>query len=129
MLQRMPVRNGPLVIEPETVARLVDLARALPLRTDTGAIAGADLPQVSGDDGDYASFAALIDGFDQSRREEILALVLVGRGDFEPREWPLALSTARQDDEPDLARLLAATPMLSDLIEEAYEALGFCCDG
>jgi hypothetical protein len=56
---------------------------------------------------------------------EVVALVLTGRGDFSAEEWPQALVQARDIAEPRGVRYLIETPLLGDLIEGGLDALDY----
>jgi hypothetical protein len=56
---------------------------------------------------------------------EMVALVLTGRGDFSADEWPQALVQARDVAEPRGVRYLIETPLLGDLIEDGLDVLGY----
>ena len=56
---------------------------------------------------------------------EVIALVLVGRGDFSADEWHQAIAQARDVAEPRGVRYLIETPLLGDLIEDGLDVLGY----
>ncbi len=56
---------------------------------------------------------------------EVVALVLVGRGDFSADEWPQALTEAGAVAERRGVTYLIETPLLGDLIEDGLDALGY----
>ena len=56
---------------------------------------------------------------------EVIALVLVGRGDFSADEWHQAVAQARDVAEPRGVRYLIETPLLGDLIEDGLDVLGY----
>ena len=56
---------------------------------------------------------------------EVVALVLVGRGDFTVEEWPQALQQARAVSERRGVQYLIETPLLGDLIEDGLDELGY----
>ena len=65
-----------------------------------------------------------IDGLNLDERDELLALVWLGRGDFTAAEWRAAVQQARRLDNRRDADYLIGTPLLADYIEEAIAALG-----
>jgi len=65
-----------------------------------------------------------IDGLNADERDELLALVWLGRGDFEPSRWTEALDQARQRRTATETGYLMGTPLLADYLEEAVNALG-----
>ncbi len=55
---------------------------------------------------------------------ELLALLWVGRGDYDRASWRDALRQAREAKNKRIVRYLVGTPMLGDLIEEGLAELG-----
>ncbi|KAB2656058.1 DUF3775 domain-containing protein [Brucella tritici] len=68
---------------------------------------------------------AAIRSLNIDERQELLALMWVGRGDFGADEWDEALSTAADRDNGREAKYLIGTPLLGDYLEEGLVALGF----
>ncbi|NKB96284.1 DUF3775 domain-containing protein [Ochrobactrum intermedium] len=67
---------------------------------------------------------AAIRSLNIDERQELLALMWVGRGDFSVDEWDEALSTAADRDNGREAKYLIGTPLLGDYLEEGLAALG-----
>ena len=65
-----------------------------------------------------------IDGLNIDEREELLALVWLGRGDYDAQSWSEALQQARDTRLSHETEYLLGTPLLGDYIEEGVEALG-----
>ena len=63
-------------------------------------------------------------GLNIDEREELLALVWLGRGDYETENWSEALQQARQTGTATETDYLLGTPLLADYREEAVSALG-----
>lgn len=55
---------------------------------------------------------------------ELLALLWVGRGDFDKESWGDAVRQARAAKNKRIVRYLVGTPMLGDLVEEGLAELG-----
>ncbi len=72
-----------------------------------------------------AELAAALRGLNVDQLEEVVALVLVGRGDFTAAEWPQALAQSRDVAARRGVTYLLETPLLGDLIEEGLDALGY----
>jgi hypothetical protein len=68
-----------------------------------------------------------IDALNIDEREELLALVWLGRGDF--TTWREALAAARDTDTPRYTDYLIGTPLLADYLEEGLSALGLSLEG
>jgi Protein of unknown function (DUF3775) len=67
---------------------------------------------------------AAIDGLNIDEREELLALLWLGRGDYDAENWSEALQQARQTQTATETAYLLGTPLLADYLEEAVSALG-----
>ena len=66
---------------------------------------------------------AVIDGLNIDEREELLALVWLGRGDYDAQNWSEALRQARQTQTSTETAYLLGTPLLADYLEEGVSAL------
>jgi Protein of unknown function (DUF3775) len=71
---------------------------------------------------------AALDALNDDQRIEILALMWLGRGDFDRSEWPDALVQAREVHNAAETQYLVGTPLLGDYLEEAIAALGYPLD-
>jgi Protein of unknown function (DUF3775) len=69
-----------------------------------------------------------IESLNIDEREELLALVWLGRGDYDAQSWPDALQQARDSGNAHEARYLLGTPLLADYLEEGAAALGLPLD-
>jgi hypothetical protein len=67
---------------------------------------------------------AAIDGLNIDEREELLALVWLGRGDHDAENWSEALRQVRQTQTSTETAYLLGTPPLADYLEEGMSALG-----
>ena len=65
-----------------------------------------------------------IDGLGIPEQQELLALVWLGRGDYDAASWPEALQQARDTVTASVTEYLVGTPLLGDYLEEGAEALG-----
>lgn len=65
-----------------------------------------------------------IDGLNIDEREELLALVWLGRGDFDAKSWPEAVRQARDSGNASETDYLLGTPLLADYLEAGVDALG-----
>ncbi|EDZ48508.1 DUF3775 domain-containing protein [Leisingera daeponensis] len=67
---------------------------------------------------------AFIDRMSEDQQAELVAIMWVGRGSFEPEELGDAINTARQEATTPTADYLLGTPHLADNLEAGLEALG-----
>jgi len=65
-----------------------------------------------------------IDGLGIPERQELLALMWLGRGDYDAESWSEALQQARQTQSASETAYLLGTPLLGDYIEGGVAALG-----
>jgi hypothetical protein len=73
--------------------------------------------------------AGFISALDEDEACELVALVWVGRGDFDVNEWKDAVELARAQRETPTAHYLLGMPLLPDYLEEGLEAFGESCGG
>jgi hypothetical protein len=56
--------------------------------------------------------------------QEVVALMWLGRGDYDAESWPEALREARDATIANVTDYLVGTPLLGDYLEEGAAALG-----
>ncbi|MEI5680868.1 MULTISPECIES: DUF3775 domain-containing protein [unclassified Mesorhizobium] len=66
----------------------------------------------------------LINDLNVDEAAELIALMWIGRGDYDASEWSEALAEARQRGNKRTAKYLLGMPMLGDWLEEGLEAVG-----
>jgi hypothetical protein len=69
-----------------------------------------------------------ITAMDVDERLELIALSMVGRGDYAPAEWAEAMEVARSRPEPSTAKFLLENPLASDDLEEGLSLFGLSCE-
>lgn len=132
-----------LTIDPEVAYRIAVLAQSyqgeglMPMEeddvvdsdigddpiTDVDAIADeAEKPHANQLDDELEG---LIRGLNVDAKHDLLALVWVGRGDYEARDWASARRAAREAEPFDVTDYLEELQMGSDYIENALEAMGY----
>jgi hypothetical protein len=80
------------------------------------------------DDPTYQEFKLTVADLDQDQQVELVALLWIGRGDFDVAEWSEALAEARRVWNPRTADYLLAHPLLADYLEEGLDLLGYSCE-
>lgn len=70
-----------------------------------------------------------IDGLNVDEREELLALMWLGRGDYDAASWRDALRQARETRTAAETDYLLGTPLLADYLEQGVDALGLSLEG
>jgi hypothetical protein len=77
------------------------------------------------EDTTFQQFKVLVDDLEPDQQVALVALMWIGRGDFEPEEWDAAREQAQDQWTPHTAEYLISTPMLADYLEEGLNALGY----
>ena len=121
-----------LTIPLETLAYIIEKAREfdaeVPSDAEEGSNAGDDDErQILLDTPDNPTAQELrsaLDGLNVDEREELLALLWLGRGDYDAGNWSEALKQARQTRTASETAYLLGTPLLADYLEEGVSALG-----
>jgi hypothetical protein len=123
-----------LEIDPATVSFLIAKARAFDAKVpaaerDTISQPGEDEDHDAledyGDDPLAAEIRGVIEDLNEDAQAELVALTWVGRGDFTAAEWDEALAAAQERHSGPSAKYLLGMPLLGDLLEEGFVALGY----
>jgi hypothetical protein len=122
-------------INPEKVCFIVEKAREL-FSEDIGVDADASNPS---DDGERqaltdaadapirSELVQFIDDLDVDEQNALVALVWIGRDDFEPEHWEAAVALAAERREQPTSDYLLGMPLLPDYLEEALSSYGRSC--
>ena len=130
-------REVPLEIEPATICFLIIRARAFdakvaPADRDTVSQPGEDEDHDAledyGDDPVAAEIREAIEDLNEDAQAELVALTWVGRGDFSATEWDDAVAAAQERHTGPSSEYLLGMPLLGDLLEEGFTALGYSCE-
>lgn len=70
---------------------------------------------------------AIIDDLAEDEQQELIALVMVGRGTFDNSEWDDAMESA-SDEMRDAADYLLGVPMLAGFLDAGLAAFDLNCD-
>jgi hypothetical protein len=120
----------------DKVCELIVRARMLDVKEgDTDAASGSNavddgMTDVLTDDGGDATeqeIRSFVHGLNDDERHDLVALVWVGRGDFDGAEWGDAVANAAERGAGDTADYLIGIPNLGDLLDEGLAALGRSC--
>ena len=118
----------------EQLAYIVEKAREFDAMTDAS---GDESGSNASDDGEVAiledtadnptrqELEGALQALDDTQRIELLALMWLGRGDYDASEWSGALDQAREVHDEHEIDYLIGTPLLADYLEEAIAALGY----
>lgn len=140
-MQKAVEREWELAIGPDTVRLFVLKARAVSAALSNDYEGGAeheiefDDQSVDGHHHDGLAeeeeenltaeeLRQLIDDLNVDEAAELVALMWIGRGDYDPDEWSEAVAEARQRNHRRTSDYLLGMPMLGDWLEEGLEAIG-----
>lgn len=124
-------------IDPEQVCFIILKAREFDVKVapddpDSGSNPtddrDVDILEELADDSTLLELTGAIEALNADQKAELLAMCWLGRGDYEAREWFLALRQARRSVDAHLLSYLLGTPLLGDFLEEGYSQLGYSCD-
>lgn len=114
------------------VLELIDHLRMLDAENGEGDTEGADDDDDAGaghlfedfdQDGTEAQVRGVIEALNVDEQADLVALVWVGRGDFEADEWPAAVRRAHERHSRSTAAYLMGIPNVGDLLEEGLAAV------
>ena len=77
------------------------------------------------DDLTFREIKQIIEGLDAEQKIELLALMYIGRGDYNANEWKTARQEASHHLQPHLAEYLISKPQLAEYLEQGLESLGY----
>jgi hypothetical protein len=82
------------------------------------------------DDMSFQEVSATVRDMDPEQQAELIALMWLGRGDYDIEEWATSLEDARDqyEEHDNTAGYLLAHPMVSDHLEEGLIAHGYSCE-
>lgn len=92
---------------------------------DDGAI---DEIEDDGENPTEAELRAIISDLAEDEQAEVIALAMIGRGDFEASEWDDALEAAEEETEAT-ADWILGQPTFSTDVEAGLAAFDLSCDG
>ncbi|MDA0704114.1 MAG: DUF3775 domain-containing protein [Proteobacteria bacterium] len=75
------------------------------------------------DDATLEELREAIESLNDDEQLELVALMWVGRGDYEAEEWDDAIEEAEADRSTSTAEYLIGTPLLSDYLEGGLDAV------
>jgi hypothetical protein len=68
-----------------------------------------------------------LDDLDADEAAALVALLWIGRGDFEAKDWEDAVAQARERGSTPTSNYLLGEPLLPDYLEDALAAFGHSC--
>jgi hypothetical protein len=80
------------------------------------------------DDATYQEFRNTVNDLEPDQQQQLVALLWLGRGEYELDEWDEALTEARRSWTKRTAEYLIAHPLLADFLDDALEQFGYSCE-
>lgn len=126
-----------LDVNPDIVCRLIDLARefhaqeAVVIPEEPGSPADdwtGNILAAHAGDATLDEFRSIIDDLEPDQQQQVVALLWLGRGDYEFDEWNDALAYAADAWNERTADYLVSHPLLSDYLTEGLDLHGYRCD-
>lgn len=126
-----------LNVNPQTVCFII--ARAKEFQSDETSFTSDDVSLQDSDrldetlqeyasDTSYQEVKAVIDDLEPDQQVTLLALLGLGRGDYEVEDWDSAYAEAADNLTRHTAEYLMATPLVADYLEEGLTLLGYACE-
>ena len=123
-----------LELNPDTVFFVIDRAREFHAKEEV--VIPEDPANSSGDWGaqvladhigdlGFAEVKGVIDELDQDQQISLVALMWLGRGDYDVDDWEDALKDAGGGWNERTAEYLLATPLVADYLSEGLDLLGY----
>ncbi|WP_426956078.1 DUF3775 domain-containing protein [Muricoccus radiodurans] len=117
-----------LGISIQAVANIIDAARASEEGEEDDVNEDVEMESADSTKPDLTedNLETLIDELNEDEQAALIALVYVGRGDFEPDEWEEALKLAHERNESNesTSGYLTGMELLGDLLAEGLAAFG-----
>ena len=81
----------------------------------------------SADDPTVQEMSSFIDALSEEAQNELVAMMWLGRGDYDVDAWRQAVNEASSVRDRHVPTYLLGTPLVGDYIEEGYNLLGYSC--
>lgn len=126
-----------LDINPDTICFLIDKAHEFHAKEEVVIPDTPDSPTEDwalqvladhGNDANFQEFRSTVADLEPDQQAQLVALMWLGRGDYEIGEWDEAVAEARRLRTRRTAEYLIAHPLLADYFEDALEQLGYSCE-
>ncbi|MGA7800670.1 MAG: DUF3775 domain-containing protein [Gammaproteobacteria bacterium] len=126
-----------LNVNPETVCFIVARAREFQAKDevvipdeapDSNGDWALDILEDHRDDMTLQEVQSAVADLEPDQQYELVALMWLGRGDYDVDDWSGAVRAANEAWTERTADYLMATPMASDFLEEGLALLGYSCE-
>jgi hypothetical protein len=126
-----------LEINPDTVCFLIGKAREFHAKEEVVIPDTPDSPSEDwalqvladhADDATYQEFRNTVNDLEPDQQQQLVALLWLGRGEYDIAEWDEALAEARRSWTKHTAGYLITHPLLADFLDDALEQFGYSCE-
>lgn len=126
-----------LTVNPEAVCFIIAKAREFDAKVevddpDSGSDASddkaIDVFEDYADDPTIEELRGAIEAMNHDQSRDLVAMMWVGRGDYDKTQWREAQDQARSIPPGDRSRYLIGTPMLGDYLEQGMSEFGYSCE-
>ncbi len=126
-----------LDLNPEIVCFIIDRAHAFQVKeqvvipeepTNPGDDWGRQVLADHSSDLTYLELKSTIEDLEPDQQVTLIALMWVGRGDYDVKNWETAVQDAQDSWNTRTANYLIGTPLLADYLSEALDLLGYSCE-
>lgn len=76
----------------------------------------------------FQEVKAVIDDLEPDQQIALIALMWIGRGDYDADDWDNAYAEAADNWTAQTTEYLMATPLVADYLEEGLALLGYDCE-
>jgi hypothetical protein len=130
---RKPMTMSSLTISIDSAFSIVEKARQYDVKVpqtdpDSGSNPTDDISvdalEFGPDDDTRRELIGAIDDLNDDEQVDLVALVLLGRGDFALSEWRAARTEAAEIDREHIGEFIATIPLVSDYLEEGMAQFG-----
>jgi hypothetical protein len=80
------------------------------------------------DDATYQEVRTTVNDLEPDQQQQLVALLWLGRGEYDIDEWDEALAEARRSWSKRTAEYLITHPLLADFLDDALEQFGYSCE-
>ena len=124
-------------INPQIVCQIIERAREFQAKEDVVIPETPNSPadenalhilEAHVDDLTYREVKEAIKDLEPDQQSELVALMWLGRGDYDLEEWETALNDANDSWNRRTAEYLLATPLVSEYLTEGLYLHGYYCD-
>jgi hypothetical protein len=126
-----------LNVNPQTVCFIIARAKEFqsaetPFASDDVSLQDSEwldeLQQEYASDTCYQEVKAVIDDLEPDQQVTLIALMWLGRGDYDVEDWDGAYADAEDGLTRQTADYLMATPLVANYLEEGLTLLGYACE-